>query len=72
MFTKEFNVKGNIINGRIFGNWSHESYYCLEVRNFNVLKWDEQDLNKLITELTSIRDKVKELNVEYNSLKDIK
>jgi hypothetical protein len=64
MFAKEYNVKGNSVKGQIISNWSSKSYYALKIKEIsNTLS--ENDLDELISELTSIRDKVMKLNIEH-------
>lgn len=70
MFKKEFKVSGEVVKGQVFGNWSTKSHYALKITELRPTL-DEQDLDILIQELTSIKDKVVELNKEYNENKGI-
>lgn len=69
MFIKEFKVKGNTVKGQLIGNWSGKSYYALKISELSPTTLGHQDLDALIMELSEIRDKIKELNVEHEQAK---
>lgn len=67
MFKKELKVNGEIIKGNIIGNWSTKSQYALKIKELNPLTLGLDDLDKVINELTMIKEKVEELNNEYEN-----
>ncbi len=64
MFIKEFKVTGNMVEGQIIGNWTNKNPYAFRLEKVSESIYEEGDLDKLITELQAIQEKIKEGNNE--------
>lgn len=65
MFTKEFNVKGKFVEGKIMSNWSNHSEHAVHISALKQNNYDDRELDKLIEELQEISKKIKQSNADH-------